>query len=170
MMAKPDERKAAEIKVAARNRKAHHNFFVEETFECGLVLLGTEVKSIRDGKVQLMDGYARFDDGELWMLNVHISPYDKGTHDNHEPLRKRKLLMHKRELRKLRHKVEQSGLTLIPIAIYFKDRHVKCELGVCRGKKLHDKREAIRERETGREIARDHAQYHRMRHPAPSGD
>jgi SsrA-binding protein len=166
-MAKQDERNPGIIKYAARNRKAHHNFFVEETFETGVVLLGTEVKSIREGKVQLMDAYARFDGNELWMINVHISPYDKGTHDNHEPLRPRKLLMHKRELRKLQHKLEQSGLTLIPVALYFKDRHVKCELGVCRGKKQFDKREAIREREMGREIARDHAQYHRMRRPAP---
>jgi SsrA-binding protein len=166
-MAKKEEKKAASIKIAASNRKARHNYFVEDSYEAGVVLLGTEVKSIREGKVQLMDGYARFDDNELWMCNVHISPYDKGTHDNHEPLRRRKLLMHKRELRRLRNKVEQDGLTLVPLALYFKDRHVKCEVGLCRGKKLYDKREAIRERETGREIARNHAQYHRMRRPAP---
>lgn len=146
-----------------RNKKAYHNYFVDESHEAGIVLLGTEVKSLREGKVQLVDAYARFEGNELWLLNAHISPYAQGTHENHEPMRPRKLLLHKRELNRLRNKVEQAGFTLIPLRIYLKEGKLKCEVGLCRGKKQFDKREVIRKRETSREIARDHAQHHRMR-------
>jgi SsrA-binding protein len=149
--------------VITRNRKALHNYFVDERYEAGIVLLGTEVKSLRDHKVQLVDAYARFDNNELWLLNAHINPYALGTHTNHEPMRPRKLLMHKRELRRLRNKSEQAGVTLIPLSLYIKDGRIKCELGLCRGKKQFDKRESIRKREAARDIARNHAQHHRLR-------
>ncbi len=149
--------------VITRNRKALHNYFVEESYETGVVLLGTEVKSLRDHRVQLVDAYARFEEHELWLLNAHIAPYTKGTHENHEPTRPRKLLMHRRELRRLRTKSEQAGFTLIPLKLYFKGSHIKCELGLCRGKKLFDKREAIAQREARRDMARAHAHMHRQR-------
>lgn len=149
--------------VLTRNRKALHNYFVDERHEAGVVLLGTEVKSLREHKVQLVDAYARFEKGELWLVNAHISPYSKGTHENHEPTRPRKLLMHKRELRQLENKTDQAGYTLIPLAIYIKNGRIKVELGLCRGKKQFDKRESIRKREHARDIAREHAQHHRLR-------
>ncbi len=150
-------------KSITRNRKAFHNYFVEEAHEAGIVLLGTEVKSLRDGKVQLVDAYARFEGNELWLLSAHISPYTLGTHENHEPMRPRKLLLHKRELRRLRTKVEQAGFTLIPLSLYLKESKIKCEIGLCRGKKQFDKRETVRKREASREMAREHATHHRMR-------
>ena len=149
--------------VIARNRKALHNYFVDERHEAGVVLLGTEVKSLRDHKVQLLDAYARFERGELWLLNAHISPYSMGTHENHEPTRPRKLLMKKRELKRLMNKTDQSGVTLIPLAVYLKEGRIKIELGLCRGKKLFDKRESIKSRESAREMARTHAHHHRLR-------
>ncbi len=149
--------------VITRNRKALHNYFVEERYEAGIVLLGTEVKSLRDHKVQLVDAYARFEKNELWLLSAHITPYDKGTHENHEPQRPRKLLMHRRELKRIQNKVEQAGFTLIPLSIYLKDGRIKCELGLCKGKKLFDKRDAVARREAARDVARAHAQQHRMR-------
>lgn len=141
-------------KTITRNRKAFHNYFVDEDYEAGLVLLGSEVKSLREGRVQLTDGYARFENNELWLVNVHISPYPNATHENHEPERPRKVLMHRRELNRLRTKVETAGYTLIPLELYFNGSNVKVSLGLCRGKKLFDKREVIRKRETAREIAR----------------
>lgn len=144
-------------KTITRNRKAYHNYFVDDEFETGMVLLGSEVKSLREGKISLTDAYARFDDNELYLVNAHISPYSHGTHTNHEPLRPRKLLMHRRELNRLQNKVDQTGYTLIPLALYFKGSHVKCKIGLCRGKKLFDKRETIKKREAAREIARNHA-------------
>jgi len=149
--------------VITRNRKALHNYFVDESFETGIVLLGSEVKSLRAHKVQLVDAYARFEDGELFLLNAHITPYAHGTHENHEPMRPRKLLMHRRELRRLRTKVEQAGYTLIPLKLYFVGSHIKCELGLCRGKKQFDKRETSRRREAARDMARAPAQHRRMR-------
>ena len=145
------------IKKITRNRKAYHNYFVDDEFEAGMVLVGSEVKSLRDGKVNLKDAYARFDENELYLVNCHISPYDHATHKNHEPERPRKLLMKRRQLNRLQTKVDQAGYTLIPLALYFKGSHVKCKLGLCRGKKLFDKRQAIKEREHKREIARNHA-------------
>jgi SsrA-binding protein len=143
-----------EIKSITRNRKALHNYFVDEEFEAGIVLYGSEVKSLRDGRVQLTDAYARFDRNELWLISAHIQPYPFATHVNHEPERPRKLLLHRRELNKLRNKVETSGYTLIPLELYFVGNKVKVRLGLCRGKKLFDKRETVRKREAAREIAR----------------
>jgi SsrA-binding protein len=151
-----------EIKTITRNRKALHNYFVDEEFEAGIVLLGTEVKSLRENRVQLTDAYARFNDNELYLVNCNISQYPHGTHVNHEPERERKLLMKRRELNRLRNKVETAGFTLIPLELYFKGSNVKVKLGLCRGKKQFDKREAIRKREAAREIARrvdDHRRY-----------
>ncbi len=136
------------------NRKAYHNYFVDDEFEAGLKLLGSEVKSLRDGKVNLKDSYARFDNHELYLVNAHISPYSHATQENHEPERKRKLLMHRRELNRLETKVATAGYTLIPLSLYFRGSHVKCKLGLCRGKKQFDKRQSIKEREHKREIAR----------------
>ena len=144
-------------KTITRNRKAYHNYFVDDEFEAGMVLVGTEVKSLRDGKVHLKDSYARFEDNELYLVNAHISHYSHATDQNHEPERDRKLLMHRRELNRLQNKVNVSGYTLIPLSLYFKDSHVKCKLGLCRGKKLFDKRQSIKKKEHKREIARNHA-------------
>ncbi len=145
------------VKTITRNRKALHNYFVDEEYEAGIVLMGSEVKSLRDGRVQLTDAYARFEGNELWLLSAHISPYPFATHVNHEPERMRKLLMKRRELNRLRNKVESSGYTLIPLEMYFSGNHVKVRLGLCRGKKLFDKRETVRKREAAREIARETA-------------
>lgn len=136
------------------NRQAYHDYFVDETFEAGVVLTGTEVKSIRAGKVNLRGAYARVKDGEVWLDGAHIAIYEQGTYMNHEPMRPRKLLLHHREITRLVGKVQAKGLTLVPLKLYFKDNHVKLELGLCRGKKLYDKRESIKERETQRELAR----------------
>ncbi|MBA2660945.1 MAG: SsrA-binding protein SmpB [Bradymonadaceae bacterium] len=149
------------IKSITRNRKAYHNYFVDEEYEAGMVLLGTEVKSLREGKIQLNDAYARFVGNELYLINAHISAYSHGTHENHEPERPRKLLLHKRELKRLRNKVDLAGNTLIPLALYFKGSHVKCVIGLCRGKKLFDKREVSRKRDHAREMAREHASVRR---------
>ena len=145
-------------RIITRNRKAKHNYYIDETFEAGLVLVGSEVKSLREGKVQLKDAYARFEDHELYLVNAHISEYAHGTHENHEPERERKLLMHRRELNRLENKVNTTGYTLIPLALYFKGSHVKCELGLARGKKQFDKRQDLKKREHKREMARAHAQ------------
>ncbi len=144
----------SETKTITTNRKALHNYFVDEEYEAGLVLLGTEVKSLRESRVELTDAYGRFENNELWLVNAHIAPYPHGTHVNHEPDRPRKLLMHRRELNRLRNKIETAGFTLIPLELYFKGSNVKARIGLCRGKKLFDKRESIRKREAAREIAR----------------
>ncbi len=140
--------------VVATNRQAYHDYFVDETLEAGIVLTGTEVKSIREGKVNLRGAYARIKDGEVWLENVHIAEYEQGTYMNHAPLRDRKLLLHHREISRLILRTQAKGETLVPLKLYFKDNHVKVELGLGRGKKLYDKREAIAERETQRELAR----------------
>jgi SsrA-binding protein len=140
--------------VVTTNRQAYHDYFVEETYEAGLELRGTEVKSIRAGHVNLRGAYARVRDGEVWLEGVHIAEYEQGTYMNHDPLRPRRLLLHRREIDRLIGKVQAKGLTLIPLKLYFKHNRVKVELGLARGKKLYDKREAIAERETQREIAR----------------
>lgn len=142
------------IKVITRNRKARHNFFVADTFEAGMILVGSEVKSLREGKISLTDSYARFEDGELWLVKAHINPYKNATHQNHEPERPRKLLLHKYELRRLQGKVQEAGFTLIPLSVYFKDGRAKVELGLCRGKKLHDKRHELRKKTHARDIER----------------
>jgi SsrA-binding protein len=129
-------------KIITTNRAAYHDYHILETYEAGIALTGTEVKSARDGRVNLKDAYARVEEGEAWLLNAHISPYSHGNRENHEPTRERRLLLHRREIERLRSRIEEKGLTIIPIRIYFKDRFIKCELAVARGKKLYDKREA----------------------------
>lgn len=138
---------AAGFKIVTENRKAFHDYFVMERFETGLVLTGTEIKSAREGKVQLRDSYADITAGEAWLFNAHFSPYSHGNIWNHEPTKKRKLLMHKREINKLTGKVKEKGLTLIPLKMYLKNGWLKCEIGLCKGKKHHDKREAEQTRD-----------------------
>jgi SsrA-binding protein len=137
------------------NRRARHEYLVLETLEVGIALRGTEVKSARAGKINLMDAYATVEHGELFMYNMHISPFDKGNIFNHDPMRVRKLLARKKEIRKLEQKVNEKGLTLIPMQLYFLGRHLKIELGVCRGKKTYDKRHALKERDTRRDMERE---------------
>ena len=141
-------------KQIADNRKARHDYFVLEQIECGIELVGTEVKSIRNGGVNLKDSWCSVDDGEVWVKGMHISPYEQGNIFNKDPLRVRKLLLHKREIMRLLGKVKQEGLTLIPLALYFKGSRVKLALGVCKGKKLHDKRDSIAARDAKREMDR----------------
>ena len=136
------------------NRKAYHDYHIEDTFEAGLVLTGTEIKSIRQGKVSLRDAYARPEDGELWLVGAHIARYQQGGRYNHEPTRPRKLLLHKDEIRHLSAAVERKGLTLVPLRLYLKRGIAKVELALVRGKKLYDKRQVIMEREVEREVAR----------------
>ena len=141
-------------RVVAQNKKAWHDYFVDEKYEAGIALFGTEVKSIRNGSVNLKDSYCSFKNGELFVIGMHVSPYEKGNIFNREPLRDRKLLMHKRELAKLLGLVSQKGYTLIPLSLYFSGKNVKVELGLCRGKKLYDKRDSLAEKQTNREIDR----------------
>lgn len=141
-------------RLVANNRRAFFHYEVLERIEAGLVLTGSEVKSLRQGNLQLADAYARFRDGELFLLNAHIGEYKQASLHNHEPTRPRKLLLHRRELRKLKQRMEEKGLTVVPLSVYFNARGLaKVELGVCRGKKLHDKRRAIAEREARRQLA-----------------
>ena len=142
------------IKVVADNRKARHDYFIDEKYEAGIALVGTEVKSIRTGKVSLRDSYAEVVNGEAYLQNMHISPYDKGSRFNHDPKRPRKLLLHKREIKKLLGQTTQKGYTLIPLRLYFKRGKVKVELALARGKKLYDKRQDIAKRDAQREMAR----------------
>lgn len=142
------------MKLVCQNRKAYHDYQIEETVEAGIALLGTEVKSLRDGKANLKDSYVLIKDGEAFLLNCHISPYSHGNILNHDPLRTRKLLMHREEIDKLSGKASIKGYTLIPLKIYFKDSFAKVEIGVAKGKRLFEKRETIKEREAKREIER----------------
>ena len=148
------EKKNTPSRIIVQNRKAWHDYFVDEKYEAGIALHGTEVKSIRNGGVNLKDSYCSFKDGELFVLGMHISPYEKGNIFNKDPMRKRKLLMHKREIMNLFGRTKQDGYALIPLSVYFKDSKVKIELGLCRGKKLHDKRASIASRDAKREIDR----------------
>lgn len=143
------------LKPISRNRKAYHDYHIDETYEVGIVLKGTEVKSVRGAKVNLRDSYARVEGGELYLFNMHISPYDPGNRFNHDPRRTRKLLAHKAEIGRLAGKVQEKGYTLIPLKVYLKRGLVKVELGLGRGKKLYDKRRAIAERDQRREMERD---------------
>ena len=147
------------IKIAAQNRKAFHDYFVEDRYEAGVELFGTEVKSIRAGTLNLKDSYCQAKDGEVFAYGVHISPYDKGNIFNHDPDRPKRLLLHKREINKLHAFVKQDGYALIPLSVYFKDARVKVELGVCKGKKNYDKREASAQRDAKREIDRHMKNY-----------
>ena len=142
------------IKVISVNRQAYHEYYVEQTMEAGISLVGTEIKSIREGKVNLRGSYAMARNGELWLENAHIAVYEHGNRYNHDPMRNRKLLLHRREIDQLLSKVATKGLTLIPLKLYLKGGRAKIELGLCRGKKLYDKREAIAERDAKREIER----------------
>ena len=146
--------KALGVKQVAQNRKAYHDYFILEKFEAGIELFGTEVKSIRAGNVNLKDSYCAVKDGELFARGMHISPYEKGNIFNRDPMRPKRLLMHKREIARLYGRVKQDGLALIPLSVYFKDSLVKVELGLAKGKKLHDKRESEAARDAGREMDR----------------
>ena len=142
------------IKKIADNRKAHHDYFVIESMEAGIELVGTEVKSIRLGGVNLKDSWCSIDNGEMFSKGMHISPYEKGNIFNTDPMRVRKLLLHKNEILRLFGKIKQDGLTLIPLSLYFKDSRVKVQVGLCKGKKLYDKRESAAKRDSQREIER----------------
>ena len=146
--------KDAPVKVITVNRAAYHDYFVEDTIEAGISLVGTEIKSIREGKVNLRGSYAMARSGELWLENAHIAVYEHGNRYNHDPIRNRKLLLHRREIERLQAKVATKGLTLIPLKLYLKGGKAKIELGLCRGKKLYDKREAIAERDVKRDLER----------------
>lgn len=135
----------------AENRKAFHDYHILETFEAGMVLVGTEVKAIREGNVNLRDSFGRVEDGEVWVYNVHISPYSHRGYSDHEPTRRRKLLLHRQEIRKLIGKTVERGMTLVPTRMYFKEGRVKMSIGLAKGKKAHDKRETIKRREADRE-------------------
>jgi len=142
-------------KVVARNRKAYHEYEVLEEVEAGLVLRGTEVKSLRAGQITLVDAYARFIHGELHLVNAHIPEYKMGGYVNHEPTRPRKLLLHRREVAKISKRIEEKGLTVVPLSVYFKNGYAKAKLGVCRGKKSYDKRQAIAKRDAARAAERE---------------
>jgi SsrA-binding protein len=148
------EAKEGDVRVVATNRKAHHLYAIVETVEAGIELRGTEVKSLRASQVSFLDSYAIIEGGQVFLMSLHIAPYDKAHRDNHDPTRKRRLLLHRTEIRRLQVKVEQRGLTLVPLVIYFDRGYAKVELGLARGKKTHDRREAIREREEKREMER----------------
>lgn len=150
---------AENIKIIAQNKKAHHDYFIEETYECGIELVGTEVKSMRQGGVNLKDSYANVKNGEVFVHNMHVSPYEKGNIFNRDPLRVRKLLMHKQEIRKLIGKTKETGYSLVPLKIYLKGPRIKVELALVKGKKLYDKRQAIAERDSKRNIDRKIKEY-----------
>ncbi len=147
------------IKIITSNRRARRNYFITETMEAGLVLQGTEAKALREGRANLQDAYCKVENDEVFLLNAHISPYSHGNLQNHDPLRPRKLLLHKREIGKLKKASEQKGYTIIPLKLYFKNGYAKVEIGMARGKKLYDKRSDIAERETKRRIDRMLRQY-----------
>ena len=142
------------VKIAAQNRKAHHDYYVEEKYEAGIELAGTEVKSVRAGTLNLKDSYCSVKEGELFVHGMHISPYEKGNIFNKDPVRPRRLLMHKREIMRLAGRVQQDGYTLVPLSVYFKGPRVKLELGLAKGKKLYDKRESAAKRDAKREMDR----------------
>jgi SsrA-binding protein len=139
------------------NRKALHDYFIIETFEAGIALKGTEVKSLRQGSANLQDGYAVIKNGEMWLLGMHVSPFEKGNINNHDPRRDRKLLLHKREIFRIAGKMKEKGLTLVPLKVYLKKNIIKVELGLAKGKKEYDKREAIAKRDVERQLRRDFA-------------
>jgi SsrA-binding protein len=142
------------VKEVASNRRAFHDYFIDERYEAGVALMGTEVKSLRAGKANLRDGFVRIDGNEAWLENVHISPYTQGGYVNHEPMRARKLLLHRREIDTLIGKVRQKGFTVIPLRIYFSGNHAKVEIGLARGKRQYDKRQALAEADAKREMER----------------
>ena len=141
-------------KLIAQNRKARHDYSIEDTFEAGMVLVGTEVKSLRAGRASLVDGFAMVEGGEIWLHNVHIPEYNEGSWTNHMPMRRRKLLLNRTEINKITAKLKESGLTLIPLSMYFLDGRAKVEIGVARGRKNYDKRQAIAEKDAKREASK----------------
>ena len=147
--------KSEGIKVLAVNKKARFNYSIEESFECGLSLVGTEVKSIKEGRFSFADSYAAVENEELWLIDFHVTPYAFGNRMNHDPLRKRKLLVHRKEIKRLKRVTDERGLTLVPLKFYLKRGIVKCELGIAKGKKLFDKRHDIRARDQQRELERE---------------
>ena len=149
------------MKLLVQNRRAHFSYHVLESFEAGIALCGTEVKSCRAGNISLNEAYARVIDGELWLIGSHIAPYEQGHQFNHEPTRKRKLLMHRREILRLRQAIEAKGQTLVPLKVYLHNGKVKVEIGLCRGKNVHDKRQDIKKRDDDRETRRAVAAVHR---------
>ena len=142
-------------KLIANNKKAYHDFFIDETYECGIALHGTEVKSMRMGKCSIKEAFVRIEDGEVFVYGMHVSPYEKGIIFNKDPLRVKKLLLHKYEINKLLGKIKEKGYTLVPLQVYFKDGKVKVEIGLARGKKLYDKREAIAKKDQRREAEKE---------------
>jgi len=142
-------------KVIAQNKSARHDYFIESVYECGLVLTGTEVKSLRAGRASLTDGYAMAKEGEIWVSGIHIPEYNQGSWTNHMPRRERKLLLHKREIAQIAGVIKQGGLTLIPLSLYFKDGKAKVEIAVAKGKKAHDKRETLKQQQASREVERE---------------
>ena len=142
-------------KLIANNKKAYHDFFIDETYECGIALHGTEVKSMRMGKCSIKEAFVRIEDGEVFVYGMHVSPYEKGNIFNKDPLRVKKLLLHKYEINKLLGKIKEKGYTLVPLLVYFKDGKVKVEIGLARGKKLYDKREAIAKKDQRREAEKE---------------
>ena len=142
-------------KLIANNKKADHDFFIDETYECGIALHGTEVKSMRMGKCSIKEAFVRIEDGEVFVYGMHVSPYEKGNIFNKDPLRVKKLLLHKYEINKLLGKIKEKGYTLVPLQVYFKDGKVKVEIGLARGKKLYDKREAIAKKDQRREAEKE---------------
>jgi SsrA-binding protein len=146
--------KSKDGKALAQNRKAYHDYFIEETYEAGVVLSGTEIKSIRRGSANLRDAYAQINNGEVWLLNMHVSPYEQGNRFNHEPLRPRKLLLHKSEIAKLVGAVKEEGFTLVPTKLYLRNGFCKVEVGLAKGKKQYDKRQDIKKKDAQRDIQR----------------
>lgn len=142
-------------KLIAQNKKARHDFSIEDVYECGIVLMGTEVKSLRAGRASLIDGFAMIENGELWLHGVHIPEYTEGTWTNHTPRRKRKLLVNKVEIRKIASRIKDSGITLVPLQLYFKDGKAKIEIAIAKGKKAHDKRSTLMEQQATREVNRE---------------
>lgn len=144
------------IKLVANNKKAYHDYFIDDKFECGIELFGTEVKSIRMGKCSVKEAFVRIEQGQVYIYGMHINPYEKGNIFNKDPLRARKLLMHRAEINRLEGKIREKGLTLVPLQVYFKGSLVKVEIGLARGKKLYDKRDALAKKDQRREVERDY--------------
>ncbi len=151
------------MKILTQNRKAYHDYEILETYEAGIVLTGTEVKSCKNGQVNLKDSHIRIANGEAFLLNAHISPYEQGNYTNHEPTRTRKLLLHKREINKLAGKVQEKGLTLVPLKMYLKKNRIKLEIALAKGKKVHDKRDEIRKKDLEKEFSRDFKNSYKVR-------
>ena len=164
MARRKDNDAASGIKMIAKNRRARHEYHILQTWEAGLVLQGTEVKALRAGRVNLGDSYGEIRAGEAWILKMHIGPYEQGNRENHEPFRRRKLLLNRREIRKIRPRIEEQGLTLVPLRLYFKHGIAKLELGLGRGKKLHDKRDTKAKQDVERRMAQELGRRRREEH------